>query len=176
VGDKLDIDFQPNTANDKAIFGGQITDELASRSMSLSGTLHDRMQRLRQQLVNEQRHSDIMKMLAASEPKDQAMYLVLHAIVCILHLENHVGLKSIESILCMGLSNAWKGILEWVESNGENKRQEEYVQCITRIINTQILGTVMAPSQRHFSLSNDGNMGTLSMDNNQTHLVMNSME
>jgi hypothetical protein len=42
-------------------------------------------------------------MLSASEPKDQAMYLVLQAVVCILHLKNRVGLKSIESI-----ENDWK--------------------------------------------------------------------
>lgn len=67
VGDKklaLDIDFQPNSANDKAIFCQQITgDELVSCSMLLSDgtTLHDHVQQFRQQLVST---SEIMHMLA----------------------------------------------------------------------------------------------------------------
>jgi hypothetical protein len=175
-GDRLDIDYQPNTANDKANFASQITDELARHSMSLIGTLRDRQQRLRQELMREQRTSEIKRMLAAGEPKEKAMYLVLQAIVCILHLENRVGLKSIESILRSGLSNAQKGNLEWTESNGANKRQEDYVQRITTIIQTQILGTATAPSQWRFPLSDQGTMGTLSMDNNRTRSVMNSIE
>ena len=115
-------------------------------------------------------------MLAESEPKDQAMYLVLQAVVCILHLENRLGLKSIESILRSGLSNARKGILQWTESNSVNTQQEEYVHHISKIIRTEILGSVIAPSQWRFPLTEEGNMGTLSMDNNRTHAVMNSIE
>jgi hypothetical protein len=172
----LDIDYQPNTANDKAYFASKITDELALRSMSIVGSLHDRQQRHRQELIKEEQTDEIKRMLAAGEPKEKAMYLVLQAVVCILHLENRVGLKLIESILRSGLSNAQKGVLEWMESNGAKKRQEEYVQRITTIIQTQILGTVTAPSQWRFPLSDDGTMGMLSMDNNQTLRVMNSIE
>jgi hypothetical protein len=41
---------------------------------------------------------------------------------------------------------------------------------------TQILGTMHAPSQWRFPLTEEGNMGSLSMDNNCTRLVMNSIE
>ena len=48
-------------------------------------------------------------MLANREPKEQAMYLVMQAVVCILHLENRVGLKSIERILCQDSKMQEKG-------------------------------------------------------------------
>lgn len=175
-GDKFDIDFKPSQQSDKAVWARHITDELASRSLPVTGTLFDRQQRLQQQLVNEQRTRDITQMLADSEPKDQAMYLVLQAVVCILHLENRVGLKSIESILRSGISNAQKGLLDWTVANGASRRQDEYVLRITRTINTKILGSAMAPSQWRFPLTEEGNMGTLSMDNNRTRSVMNSIE
>jgi hypothetical protein len=160
-GDKLDIDYQPNTANDMAVFAHQITDELGRSSMNVMGSLHARRQRLREQLINEQRVMEISRQLVESEPKDKAMYLILQAVVHILNLENPVGLKSIESILCSGLSNAMKGILEWMESNGQNKRQQEYVNHMSSIIQTKILGTVTAPSQWRFPLTEEGNMGVL---------------
>lgn len=79
-------------------------------------------------------------------------------------------------MLGFGLLNSQKGILEWTESNHVNKWQKEYVQHITRIIQTQILVTVMAPRQWRFPLSKEGNMGLLLIDNDQTCLVMNSID
>jgi hypothetical protein len=126
--------------------------------------------------VNELRSRDVTHMLADSEPKEQAMYLVLQAVVCILHLENRIGLKSIESILRSGISNARKGNLDWIMAKGINRRQEQYVKRITSIMRSEILGTTIAPSQWRFPLTEEGTMGTLSMDNNRTRSVMNAIE
>ena len=142
----------------------------------MTGPLHARQEQLRKELLNERRVRDLRQMLKESEPRDKAMYLVLQAVVCILHLENRVGLKSIESILRSGLSNATQGNLEWIQSTAIKKRQDEYIQCITNIIQTKILGTFSAPSQWRFPLSEDGIMGSLSMDNNRTRSIMNEIE
>jgi hypothetical protein len=115
-------------------------------------------------------------MLADSEPKDRAMYLALQGVVCILYLENRVGLKSIESILCSGLSNARKGVLNWIVAKGVSRRQDEYIRRIISIMQTEILGTTFAPSRWRFPLTEEGTMGTLLMDNNCTHLVVNAIE
>jgi hypothetical protein len=77
--------------------------------MSTAGTVTERHQRLRQRLVSEQRAGDIRVLLAESEPTKRAMYHALQGVVCILHLETRVRLKSIESILRSGLVNARKG-------------------------------------------------------------------
>lgn len=177
-GDTMDIDYQSTTgSNGRIEWARNINAELAGRNMSVMGTLSERQQRLRQRLVNEQRARDISSMLSESEPKEQAMYLALQGVVCILHLENRVGLKSIESILRSGISHARKGVLEWTAgTNSINKRQQDYVRRITHIMQTQILGTPFAPSQWRFPLTEEGNMGTLSMDNNRTRKVMNSIE
>jgi hypothetical protein len=175
-GDLLDIDYQPSTTRNKAAWAALITAELSEREMSISGILEERRQRLRDILLKEQRARDLSRMLKESEPKEQAMYLVLQAVVCILHLENRVGLKSIESILRSGLSNAQKGILDWT-TGGAKHRQDQYIQRISNIIGSKILGTVVAPAQWRFPLSDDGiSMGTLSMDNNRTRSIMNSIE
>ena len=174
--DVMDIDYQPAGANGKAVWARNITRELVKRSLPITGTLVDRQQRLRCHLMNELRSRDVTQMLADSEPKEQAMYLVLQAVVCILHLENRVGLKSIESILRSGISNARMGLLDWIATTSVNRRQELYVERVTRIIRNEILGTPFAPSQWRFPLNEEGIMGSLSMDNNRTRRVMNSIE
>ncbi|KAI2495507.1 hypothetical protein MHU86_19003 [Fragilaria crotonensis] len=148
VGDLLDIDFQPSTTRDKAAWAAHITAELSERGMSISGILQERKSDY-EVLLKEQRAQDLSRMLKESEPKERAMYLVLQAVVCILHLENRVGLKSIESILRSGLSNSQKGILDWT-TGGAKHRQDQYVHRISNIIGSQILGTVVAPAQWRF--------------------------
>ena len=175
--DVLDIDYQPSGGGtDKAVWARHITRELVKRSLPVTGTLVERQLRLRSHLVNELRSRDVSRMLAESEPKEQAMYLALQAVVCILHLKNRIGLKSIESILRSGISNARKGVLDWTVTTSINGRQDEYVERITTILRNEILGTVLAPSQWRFPLNEEGMMGTLSMDNNRTRLVMNMIE
>jgi hypothetical protein len=175
-GDKFDIDYQPATVIDTAIFSSQVNRELASRSLNVTGPLVARQQRLREHLLNENRARELQHMLKHSEPRDKAMYLVLQAVVCILHLENRVGLKSIESVLRSGLSKAAHGNLDWTTSTGTKKRQEEYVHRVTDIMQTKILGTASAPSQWRFPLTDDGQMGSLSMDNNRTRATVNKIE
>ena len=175
-GDLLDVDCRPSSTRDKAAMAALVTAELARRLMPTSGLLQERKERLKDILLKEQRARDLSKMLTESQPKERAMYLVLQAVVCILHLENRVGLKSIESILRSGLSNAQKGILDWTTASGIQARQEQYVKRISRIISCNILGTSIAPAQWRFPLGEDGLMGTLSMDNNRTRRVMNSIE
>lgn len=104
------------------------------------------------------------------------MYLVLQAVVCILHLENRVGLKSIESILRSGLSNAIHGKVEWIRSIAIQKRQDKFINRITNIVQTRILGTLQPLPNGKFPLAEDGSMGSLSMDNNQTRLMVNDFE
>ena len=48
--------------------------------------------------------------------------------------------------------------------------------CITNIIQTRILGTLSAPSQWRFPLTDDGKVGSLSMDNNRTRAIINEIE
>ena len=174
--DKLDIDYWPITVTDTTTFSRQVNVELVSRSLSVLGSLAVRQQRHREQLVNEQRICDIQHMLTHSAPRDKAMYLVMQAVVCILHLENRVGLKSIEMILRSGFSNATEGALEWIASTGIQKRQEHYVARVTNIIQTRILGTESAPSQWRFPLTDDGKVGSLSMDNNRTRAIINEID
>jgi hypothetical protein len=150
-GDVFDIDCQTGQSNSlRTLWAHNITDKLSKRGMAVRGTLTERQQQLRQRLVSEQRAYDITVLLADSEPKDRAMYLALQGVVCILHLENRVGLKSIESILCSGLSNARKGVLNWIVAKGVSRRQDEYIRRITSIMQTEILGTTFAPLQWRF--------------------------
>jgi hypothetical protein len=74
------------------------------------------------------------------------------------------------------VTNARAGLLNWTVANGISRRQDEYVRRITSIMQTEILGTSFAPSQWRFPLADEGNMGSLSMDNNSTRRVVNAIE
>ena len=89
---------------------------------------------------------------------------------------NRVGLKSIDSVLRSGLSNARQEKLEWIKANAIQKRQDKFIKCITDNIQTKILGTYDAPSQWQLPLAEDGSMESLSMDNNRTRAIINKFE
>ena len=98
-GDTYDVDYQPATASEMASFSRQVTDELALRSLNITGPMASRQQRLRQQLKSERRLQSLHRhMLMHSEPRDKAMYLVLQAVVCILHLENGLVLNLLRAL------------------------------------------------------------------------------
>ena len=97
--DMLDTNFISQTPSETTAFARQLTDELACQSMDIMGSLAVCRGRKREQLLQEKRILDLREMLRECEPRERAMYLAVQAVVCILHLENRVELKSIKSIL-----------------------------------------------------------------------------
>jgi hypothetical protein len=108
-------------------------------------------------------------MLMHSQPCDKAMYWDLQAVVCILDLENRVGLtKSIESILRLGFSLALQGTLTWTSSKSLKKQQDETLSAQRTSFRQESLEPLWHHHNGDFCLTEDGRMGALSMDNNRT--------
>jgi len=80
--------------------------ELQLREMDTSGTVGDMQKRLFKQLDTEEELRKINAELKTTTLTDKtAMYLVLNAVPCVLHLENRVGIKIITRLLRIGLAN-----------------------------------------------------------------------
>jgi hypothetical protein len=65
---------------------------------------------LKKGLVKEHKLNKLSVQVKACERSDKALFLLMQAIPCVLHMENRVGLKFFTMIVLEGLSNARKGL------------------------------------------------------------------
>jgi len=146
-GDKNNIDFDPsldeNSDLDCIFFHSLVNSELMIRRLPNYGTLEDKRTRLKQHLMMEQQIRRIQDaIMRTEEGKEAALILLLQAIPCIMHLENRVGEKLIAMLLSIGASRYQKA------------RRSSYLDGFTKriqeIVQKQILGTVLRPSQWKF--------------------------
>ena len=82
------------------------------------------------------------KSLDHANPRDGALYLIEHAIPCILHLENRTLLKILQLLLVEGWSNAQRRALidsQAIRSIAE--REDMFIAKVTSLMNTEILGS-----------------------------------
>jgi hypothetical protein len=68
-----------------------------------------------------------------------ALYLIINAIPCILHLGNRVRLKNFTRLLRIGLDNVKEGVILGTEA-GENIRIQAYLDEIQVTCNTSVWG------------------------------------
>jgi len=140
------IGFLPQNHTEKTKFSALLTKELMLRGLSTDGDIVIRRERLRDALRREYELRNLLKKIEHGTPQENALFLVMQSIPCILHCANRVNLKILTVLLCEGLSNAKKGkVLSQFPSEG--RRIDEFLLGIERIVNTSILGQVEDPSQ-----------------------------
>jgi hypothetical protein len=140
------IGFIPNNHAEKTQFSALLTKELMLRSLPTDGDIVIRRERLRDSLRREYELRNLLKKIDHGTPQENALFLVMQSIPCILHCANRVNLKILTVLLCEGLSNAKKGqVLS--EFPSEGRRIDEFLLGIERIVNTSILGKLEDPSQ-----------------------------
>jgi hypothetical protein len=77
-----------------------IASNLALQNLPSTGLLKEMQDRLKAALTKEFNLWEVHKELAHGTISEKtAMYLVINVLPCILHLENHVGLKSLTRLL-----------------------------------------------------------------------------
>jgi hypothetical protein len=103
------IFFVPKTTAQSKRFNMLITNELDLRKLLLVGSLSERKRRLKEAVRNERKLEILIKDLAHSQNQENALFLLLQCIPCILHLENHIGLKMLTMLLIDGLTSAKDG-------------------------------------------------------------------
>jgi hypothetical protein len=135
---------------------------------------------LRFALQKEYELRNLRTKLEHATPDENALFLVLQSIPCILHCENRVNLKILMLILCKGLSDAKKGkILSTFK--GEGRRIDQFLLAVQDIVNKQILGTVLSPSQWKVPTNEptsklETHVATITMVNDKLVKVINFLE
>ena len=147
--DKYSIHFRHRNFAEQMAYSTFLTDELKLRGLSVSGNLERRRERLRESFRKEAAYIEQIDELEHGRQRNGALFLLLQAIPCILHMENRVGIKIITMLLIRGLSNVKEGVL-YSEHKSMNKRIECYIEDVTTIVSTQILGDENGPAQWNF--------------------------
>jgi hypothetical protein len=120
------IGFMPQNHSEKTKFSALLTKELMLRALSIDGDIVVRRERLRDELRKEYELRNLLKKIDHGTPQENALFLVMQSIPCILHCANRVNLKIFTVLLMEGLSNAKRGrILS--EFPAEGRRIDEFL-------------------------------------------------
>ena len=175
------IHYKPKTEAEKTSFNNLITEELALRGLPLTGRSKARKARLRRMLETEQSIRKLLNQLEHGKDQDSALFLLLQAIPCILHMENHVALKIFCMLLILGLSNAKAGII-FTDVTSESERILRFIDEVSSVVNRVILGDDRNPANWRVPIDNENmrnqmkEIGDITMSNVKTRQVMENLK
>ena len=166
--DSKSIFFEPPDVQERTTFIRDLAGDLAMRHLPTTGSMEQQRQRLIEMLENEKELILLEKRLTHATRAEEALYYLFRAIPCILHLEMRVGIKLLEQLFLEGETNAYEGkIFGHIRGDVGNTRFQKYVETTETIVNKQILGTEMSPSQWRYPLSENGKETTSLKTNNR---------
>lgn len=180
ISDPHSIHYNPPvmTVEDRGSYSLLINRELRLRGVTFFGGmgLAQRREKLRRFLGNEYRLRTMLDEVGKSERPKTALFLLLQAVPCILHLENRVSLKTIEVLLNEGIKNARDGPL-YPNVTGKEKKVAAYLDDVERLMNTTVLGRDWNPAQ--WKCPYDTSSKTLApirMENWKARIVLSKLE
>jgi hypothetical protein len=119
----------------------------------------------------------LAKEIVHGEVKEGAYFLLMHTLLCVLHMENRNGLKLLTMVLIEGLSNAKKQDGMYLNINAEGRRVSQFVADIECIINRTILGSDDDPCQWMCPFdTKKKEIGPITMDNVRTRKIVDAMD
>jgi hypothetical protein len=169
--DAQTIEFVPQTVSERITYMSTLRKELTLRSLPTTGTLDQLKVQLRLHLEGEQELQALQAKLDHCTPDENALYKLLLAIPCILHMENRIGIKLVEMVLIEGGSNAIAGkLFGHIRGKVGKARFEHFAASIEEHVNNEILGDDNNPGQWRFPISDkDGtSVANLRMHNPHT--------
>jgi len=170
------IHFHPETAEEKLKFGELLSAELILRGMSPVGRLSTKVETLLKAVRAEAKIRLLLTELEHGSPSEGAMFLLIQAIPCILHMENRVGIKILTMLMIEGLSNAKKKVL-YTDIQAEGPRVAHFFRRVAAIVNKQVLGTNENLAEWECVTDNKKKeIGTITMDNVLTRAIMARLE
>jgi hypothetical protein len=170
------IRHMPETAAERVQHGILLTNELVLRDMSPLGMLSVKRNSLSVALGSEAKMRLLLTKLSHGTRSEGAMFLLIQAIPCILHLENRAGIKILTMLFIEGLSNAKKGTLHH-DVTAEGPRTEMFFDRVVAVVNKQVLGTADNSSEwRCAADEKRKEIDTIQMDNVLTRRIMGQLE
>jgi hypothetical protein len=154
-----------------------LASDLSLRNLPTTGSVKEMQDRLKKAISKEFCLREVQRELEHGTISERtAMYLVINALPCILHLENRVGLKVLTRLLRIGLGRAKAGLIDGIGSN-QNDRIANFLKTVEKICNTVIWGTEDFPVRWTCPYdAKEKNIGTICLDNERTRMVVNHLE
>ena len=165
------------TNSERSSYSDLLDDELIMRGVTDPvGNLAQRQSLLRQLLVVEFPLRALSMDIDCSKRPEHALFLLMQAIPCVLHLENRVSLKTITMLIIDGVSAASQGTLfEHIAS--EVDRVAQYVSMVELIVNRSILGSETSPSQWRLPYDKqEKKVGTITLENWRSRNLVGQLE
>lgn len=159
---------------DKASYLRSLTKDLQLRELDIDGNAIELQERLHKSHIEEYKLSQLEDDLSHGKISEtSAMYVILNAIPCSLHLENRVGLKIITRLLRIGVANAKDGKLTTCDATTENKRTRQYIELVEDILCNSVLGAPERPVSYQLPFDDTNKtIGTITLDNMKTRVVI----
>jgi hypothetical protein len=157
----IHFDFESSTSwTDKGKFNRSLRHDLELRGLDgTNGSVRSRIECLRKVLIQEWRYHDVRRQLDQGlVGRADALFLLMNAPICILHLEMRVSIKCIQMAVEEGWENVNEGTSTTTAPAGErhnNPAWVVYLENVQRVINCEILGTFDNPGQWKVPLSED---------------------
>jgi len=174
--DTKSIWFRPLSDRARVEYSNFLNKELRLRGADVRPeNVSSRREQLRTYLASESKLRRMLVEVDKSERPETALFLLLQAVPCILHMENRVALKMITVLVLEGIKNVEDGLI-FNELHGEVQRIREYIQAVERIVNESILGDVWNPAQWICPYDyTEKSLGPIKFENWRSRLIMENL-
>jgi hypothetical protein len=173
------IHFEPRNSSECWAFSNLVKKELTLQEFDATNlllSLTEREQLLLDLLMAKAHLFKFLIMVQHCQCNESAQFLLLQAIPCILHLENHIGLKILTIGLLEGVSNAAKGNT-FINTSTDGQGIKAFFTSVESIVNTKMLGDDANPTQWVCPRDKSGNsVGTITMENTHARSIINSFD
>lgn len=149
--DMTSIHFDYKNASPAEIrtYSNKVAHDLTVRNIDVvNNELDEWVSKLRDSMEKEfilKRLDDGLQL--AEKGSDKALYKLINALPCILHMENRVGLKILTRLLTIGVGNTIDGQILADQGQTAKSRFEALMTVIAETVNYNILGEADNPSQ-----------------------------
>jgi hypothetical protein len=113
---------------------------------------------------------------------DNALFLLINAVPCVLQMENRIGMKMLTRLFMKGLGHAKENKLpapptEDGNALSESKRVEHFLRTVQSVLNTNAWGSEESPSQWECPYDEkEKQIDTIALDNGRTRKAINNLE
>jgi hypothetical protein len=170
------IFYDPTNSKRRLFYLEFLQDELRLRGLSPLGSLGHLRILLKAELLKEDRIRKNIRAINHMTEDQGALFLLMQAVPCLLHMENRCGLKLLTMLLIEGLDSAISGGI-YGDEKSEQKRIDRFLEEVEKIVNESILGD---PQHRaHWYLPYDQKakeIAPITMDNGRVRKLMDGLE
>jgi hypothetical protein len=184
----IHYDVRRASRQDRNSYSVLINNDLKVRSLSTrGGDLIARQKRLRLAMIEEKKFQIIQEEVEhGNKGRVRALFTTLNNPTCILHMHNRIALKFLSVIFKRGLSNAMTGLLDDKlfapdainrVKGSIKKRFDAFVSKVEGLFNTQVWGSVYAPTHWQIPVDeNEKKLLPLCLDNERCKAALDSID